>query len=91
MSKYKKVAKKLSTLLEKKNEAYGNAFQKTTELLKIIYPNGIPATKYKDIHVIVRMLDKINRIAENNDPMGESPYMDLAGYAILALVDQGHK
>jgi len=91
MSKYKKVAKKLSALLEKKNEAYGNAFQKTTEILKIIYPNGIPATKYKDIHVIVRMLDKINRIAENNDPMGESPYMDLAGYAILALVDQGHK
>jgi len=35
--------------------------------------------------VIVRMLDKLSRIARDNDPMGESPYMDIAGYSILAL------
>jgi hypothetical protein len=31
------------------------------------------------------MLDKLSRIARDNDPLGESPYMDIAGYSILAL------
>jgi hypothetical protein len=31
------------------------------------------------------MLDKISRIARDNDPLGESPYMDIAGYSILSL------
>jgi hypothetical protein len=31
------------------------------------------------------MLDKVARIARDNDPLGESPYMDIAGYAILSL------
>jgi hypothetical protein len=34
------------------------------------------------------MLDKISRIAQNKDPYGESPYLDLAGYAILATANK---
>jgi len=30
------------------------------------------------------MLDKMSRIARDNDPMGEDPFKDIAGYAILA-------
>jgi hypothetical protein len=68
-----------------KNEAYGNAFDKTTQILTLLYPNGIKVDQFKDVHVIVRMLDKLSRIARDNDPTGESPYMDIAGYSILAL------
>ena len=84
-SSFEKIANELATLLKEKNEAYGNAFDKTTQILTLLYPNGIKVDQFKDVHVIVRMLDKLSRIARDNDPMGESPYMDIAGYSILAL------
>lgn len=84
-SEFHKIANALATLLEQKNLAYGDAFAKTTQILELLYPEGIKVEQYKDVHVIVRMLDKISRIAKDNDPMGESPYQDLAGYCLLAL------
>lgn len=87
-SDFMKIAVDIATLLEQKNLAYGDAFAKTTQILELLYPNGINVNQYKDIHVIVRMLDKISRIARDNDPMGESPYLDLAGYGILACVQR---
>ncbi len=84
-SDFHKIASDLATLLEQKNLAYGDAFAKTTQILELLYPEGIKVEQYKDVHVIVRMLDKISRIAKDNDPMGESPYQDLAGYCLLAL------
>nr|DAU09818.1 MAG TPA: Nucleotide modification associated domain 1 [Caudoviricetes sp.] len=85
MNKFEKIASDLSTILSMKNEAYGNAFDKTTQILTLLYPNGIKVDQFKDVHVLIRMLDKVARIARDNDPLGESPYMDIAGYAILSL------
>jgi hypothetical protein len=79
------IASDLARLLTAKNDAYGNAFDKTTQILTLLYPKGIPLSSYKDVHVIIRMLDKLSRIAQNNDPFGESPYQDIAGYSLLAL------
>ncbi len=84
--KFKQITTELGDLLAMKNEAYGSAFEKTTEILKLLYPKGITVEQYKDVHVIVRMLDKLSRIARDNDPMGEDPFKDIAGYAILAQV-----
>ena len=83
--KFKKITDDLAQILSIKDEAYGNAFDKTTQILSLLYPNGIKVEQYKDLHVIIRMLDKISRIARDNDPLGESPYMDIAGYSILSL------
>jgi hypothetical protein len=83
--KFKKITDDLAQILSTKDEAYGNAFDKTTHILSLLYPNGIKVEQYKDLHVIIRMLDKISRIARDNDPLGESPYMDIAGYSILSL------
>jgi hypothetical protein len=83
--KFKKITDDLAQILSIKDEAYGNAFDKTTHILSLLYPNGIKVEQYKDLHVIIRMLDKISRIARDNDPLGESPYMDIAGYSILSL------
>ena len=85
MNKFEKIASNLATILSMKNDAYGNAFDKTTQILTLLYPTGIKVEQFKDVHVLVRMLDKLSRIARDNDPMGESPYMDIAGYSILAL------
>lgn len=83
--KFKKITDDLAQILSIKDEAYGNAFDKTTQILSLLYPNGIKVEQYKDLHVIIRMLDKISRIARDNDPLGESPYMDIAGYSVLSL------
>lgn len=91
---FMQLATELGKLLAEKNQAYGDAFSKTTQILTLLYPQGIKVQQYKDVHVLVRMLDKMSRIAQDNDPMGESPYKDLAGYAILAqanLIAQNSK
>jgi hypothetical protein len=91
---FMQLATDLGKLLAEKNLAYGDAFSKTTQILTLLYPNGIKVEQFKDVHVLVRMLDKMSRIAQDNDPMGESPYKDLAGYAILAqanLIAQNSK
>ena len=83
-SRFMKIAKNLAKVLEVKNEAYGNAFTKITEILKILYPDGIKPEQYQDLGLVIRILDKLSRIAKDNDPLGESPFQDIAGYAILA-------
>jgi hypothetical protein len=91
---FMQLATDLGKLLAEKNQAYGDAFSKTTQILTLLYPQGIKVEQFKDVHVLVRMLDKMSRIAQDNDPMGESPYKDLAGYAILAqanLIAQNSK
>ncbi len=76
-------------LLEKKQKSYGDAFGSMEAVFKILYPNGISPYQYGDLLTVVRMLDKVFRIAnmppEGKDVMGEEPYKDIAGYALLAL------
>jgi len=80
---YVKTGIEIGRLLQYKNSAYGDSFAKIPELLKIIYPYDIREEDYENVAIIVRVLDKINRIAANNDPQGETPWMDIAGYAML--------
>ncbi len=87
MATYEKLAMEIASLLQIKNAAYGSAFEKTTAILNLLYPNGIPVTSYGDVHVIVRVLDKLSRIAQNNDPLGEDPWKDICGYSILAQTE----
>lgn len=87
MAMYEKLAMEIATVLQQKNAAYGSAFEKTTDILKQLFPRGIPVDSYKDVHVIVRVLDKLSRVAQNNDPYGEDPWMDICGYSILAQTE----
>ena len=89
---YKVLSAQIGTLLNEKQNSYGNAFQKMEEIFNILYPSGIKPHQYKDVLTLTRILDKVFRIAnlpENRlDKMGEEPYKDIAGYAILALAEQ---
>ena len=51
--------------------------------MKILYPNGISSDQLEDALAIVRILDKLFRIATDKDALGESPYRDIAGYGLL--------
>ena len=83
MRKYEDAGKRIGKLVDKKNKAYGDAFNKSEEILKILYPTGIPVEQYGDILAIVRIVDKLFRIATDKDGLGENPWEDIAGYGIL--------
>lgn len=73
----------LGALLEEKNAAYGSSFSKSGRFLALLWPDGIPAARYDDALLLVRIFDKQMRIATDNDSFGESPYQDIAGYGLL--------
>lgn len=88
MNHYKEIAGKITEVLEKKNEAYGSAFDKSGELIKILYPNGCSVGDFDNMLFITRILDKLFRIATNNSPTEEGihdAYQDIVGYSLLAL------
>jgi hypothetical protein len=43
--------------------------------------------QYQDLGAMIRILDKFFRIATKKDAFGESPWTDVAGYAILMNKD----
>jgi len=85
-NKYEDLGKQIGALVDEKNAAYGNSFGQVGDFLKILYPNGIPVDSYTDALCIVRMFDKLKRIATKKDAFGESPYRDIAGYALLGVL-----
>lgn len=80
---YEKLGAEIGRLVEQKQAAYGDAFGKSGEVLRILYPTGIPPEKLDDAAAIIRVLDKLFRIATDRDALGESPWRDIAGYALL--------
>lgn len=86
---YETLGEQIGILLNEKQQSYGDAFGKMNEIFNILYPNGIQQHQYADVLTVVRILDKVFRIAnlpeDQKDRMGEEPYKDIAGYAILAL------
>ncbi|SRR5881394_436112 len=66
-----------------KNRAYGNSFTTAPRMLEFLFPDGIRVDQYGDLMYIVRVLDKLKRIAEANDPFGENPASDIKGYSVL--------
>lgn len=82
---FQEVAGDLGDLVTDKNKKYGDSFGKTRAFLEILWPNGIPLEAYTDALTVVRVFDKLMRIATNKDAYGENPWRDVAGYAILAV------
>jgi hypothetical protein len=80
---YEEIGEKLGQLVAEKNAAYGSAFDKSGEILRVLYPNGIRPDQYTDALGTIRVIDKLFRIATAKDAFGESPWQDIAGYGIL--------
>lgn len=70
-----------------KNRKYGDAVRKSIDMLHSLYPDGIQPYQYADLLLLVRVLDKIVRIAsytpERRKKDDESPWADVRGYGIL--------
>lgn len=89
--KYEMLAMEIGQLVDEKNEAYGDSANTSSEAFKLLYPNGIKPEQYSDALLLVRVWDKMKRIATRKDAFGESPFKDIAGYGLLGAMKDGGK
>lgn len=87
MKDFQKIGTEIGALVTEKNAAYGDSFAKCGLFLELLYPEGIKPEQYQDMLALVRMFDKMKRIATDKNAFGESPFRDLAGYAILGVAN----
>lgn len=80
---FEKLGQEIGKLVAEKQIAYGDSFGKAGDVLRILYPDGIRPDQYDDAMCLVRIIDKMFRIATAKDSFGESPYRDITGYGLL--------
>jgi len=80
---YPELGLKIGKLVSEKQLAYGDSFGKSGDVMRLLYPNGITADQMDDALTIVRILDKLFRIATKKDAFSEEPYKDICGYGLL--------
>lgn len=82
-SHYTDIGKSIGKLVDEKNKAYGDSFNKSSDFLKLLYPNGVSPEQYADMLGIIRVFDKLMRIANSKNAFGEDPWKDIVGYGLL--------
>ena len=87
MNNFIPIAKQVGRMVKDKNIAYGDSFRRSGEILKVLYPNGVKPDQYEDMLGVVRIIDKLFRIA--NKDRTEDPWGDIAGYGILGMGRRG--
>jgi len=85
LGQLEKIAAEVGALCARKRSAYGNSVERAERILAILYPNGVPREAVGDMLLVVRVLDKLSRIATDPTALDEDPWQDIAGYALLAL------
>lgn len=86
LNPYFKAAIDIAELVRDKQAAYGDSFGRSGKILEVLYPNGIPVHQLNDALTVVRVVDKLFRVANQKEAFGESPWSDIVGYGLLALV-----
>jgi hypothetical protein len=83
VSQFERIAGELGRLVTEKNAAYGDSALTSGKALELLYPSGLAPEQYCDALLLVRIWDKMKRIATRKDAFGESPYRDISGYGLL--------
>jgi len=84
---YEELGRSIGALIQEKQKSYGDSFHKSGEVMKLLFPNGIPPESYVDALALVRIIDKLFRLATDPGYNGENSWGDVAGYALLRLGD----
>ena len=86
---YEAKARALGRLVESKQRQYGDSAGRAGQIMRVLYPEGVAPHQYDDALLVVRVLDKLSRIAQRGadgrDLGGESPWQDIAGYGLLGM------
>lgn len=96
MTDFEALGADIGRLVAEKQAAYGDSFGKAGAVMRILYPNGISVDAIDDALAVVRIIDKLFRIATDKDALGESPFRDISGYGMLgaardSAVSQSHE
>jgi hypothetical protein len=81
--KYEEIGAAIGCLVDRKQKAYGRSFDHSGKILEILYPHGVKTEQFADLLGMVRIIDKLFRIATDKTALGEKPWEDVAGYALL--------
>lgn len=79
---YVALAVQVGELVTRNQKAYGRSFDLSGNVMRILYPDGITLDQYDDALCVVRIIDKLFRIAAGNQGE-ENAYKDLCGYGLL--------
>jgi dihydrofolate reductase len=85
---FEELAGDIGKLVSSKNKAYGSAFDKADQFLRVLYPNGVKPEQFGDMLCVVRIFDKLMRISTNDKGTQEGledAYGDITGYGLLGL------
>ncbi len=77
-------AEQLGEVVDLKNVRYGNSVERSADILRVLYPAGVPISAYRDMLLVVRIIDKLGRIANG---ARQDSYSDIAGYGILGAIN----
>lgn len=76
-------AQTIGELVKRKNLQYGDSFSKSQQIIQILYPNGVHPKQYADFLALIRVIDKLFRVANGNQG-DENAWDDITGYGIIA-------
>lgn len=82
VGKYEALGESIGALVDRKNKQYGDAFNRSGSILEVLYPDGVRPEQYRDMLGVIRVVDKLFRIA-NGKQGPEDPWQDIAGYGLL--------
>lgn len=92
---YQSIGEDIGAIVESKQKQYGDSFGKAGQIMRVLYPNGIAEHQMDDALAVVRVIDKLFRIAQRGvdgkDLGGESPFRDIVGYALLGAARDERK
>jgi hypothetical protein len=80
---YRALGAEVGAMVDEKQAAYGDSFGRAGAVLRALYPDGVKPDQLDDMLAIVRIVDKLFRLATAPDALGESPGRDIAGYGLL--------
>ena len=81
--KWADVFGEIAVIVDRSNAAYGDAFGASARFLELLWPQGVEPCHYANVLAVIRIFDKLMRIAHCRDAFGESPARDVAGYGGL--------
>lgn len=79
------LAAQVGELVTAKQKVYGDAFSVAPKILALLYPNGVQPKDYDTLLAVVRILDKLKRVATQHESDTEDHWGDICGYALLML------
>lgn len=86
---FEQLATEIGRLTDVKARQYGDSAEKAEQIMKVLYPDGVPVSALKNALLIVRMCDKLCRIVTQDttgaDGGGEDAWKDLAGYSLIGM------